>query len=442
MFTCVVGAVGARADEPAEPPRTPPQGATAVIAAFEQGNSEVLTRLAATPQPDPWLVLDLLCEQGTFDAAEAFALAAEKRKAMRRGAYVTSRRTAGADTKFTEALKQIGAALRARDLEQALKISDGLPARLASVTQVRLTHARGIALRMARRLGQSASVLQRAAQGARDLGWLTKASTLFHQAALDAYRHADWKTALASWRARVEVARELDDARAAAESVGNVAVVHTRTENVPEALSAYEEALDLYEKLGDELGKARSLANLGHVHSSRGDDARARVVHERALKIMLKLGNKPGIAATTSSLGAIYGRMGDYPKALTMLERALTLQRELGVPRTLASMLGALGTIYKNLGDFERSLDYQRKSLALKEGVGDRAGVAAAAMNIGSALYHLDRVDESLVWQKRALGLFTELGDKRATASALDNIALVHTNTGAYEKALEVQNHL
>ena len=63
-----------------------------VRAAFTAKDTAALRALAARDDPDPWVVAEILCSRGWFDAAEAFARAAPQLDTEKLPAYVAVRR--------------------------------------------------------------------------------------------------------------------------------------------------------------------------------------------------------------------------------------------------------------------------------------------------------------------------------------------------------------
>ena len=78
-----------------------------VLVAFEENDARSFRALAASENPDPWIVADELCARGKHDAALAFAIATPGRTTERLPAYVASLLTVPVSSTARDALSEL-----------------------------------------------------------------------------------------------------------------------------------------------------------------------------------------------------------------------------------------------------------------------------------------------------------------------------------------------
>jgi tetratricopeptide (TPR) repeat protein len=435
VWLSILPGLAAAADQPPTP-LTVEQAADAVLAAVKAKDDAALKAVAEKEKPDPWLVADELCFRGEHDAAEAFAKAAPRVDVETLPAYVEAWRRRAPDQAERELLAAMNAALQARTPLKVVEGTAALPVDPGTVIEVRLLHSRGTALRMMRRLGESAAVLRKAADTARALGWLGRAVVLYHESGLSAYQGSSWPDTLTAWGELLAMEGRRGNKAGLATTLGNIGVVHQALGDYAKALSTYERALEQQEALGDRAGAATTLGNIGTIHNVLGDYAKALSTHERALEQQEALGDKAGAARTLGNIGNVHEALGDYAKALSFHERALEQKEALGDEVGAARTLGSIGNVHSRLGDLAKVLASQERALEKQEALGDRAGAAGTRGNIGVAHYALGDYAKALSTLEHALEQLEALGDRAGAATTLGNIGLVHAGLGDYAKAL------
>ena len=175
----------------AEPPAAPipapavaedPVGAAALAVedAVRGKAAPRLAELAASDDPDPWLVADRLCEHASFDAAAAFAAAERARPDVERlAAYVAQQRARPSAAPHRAGLAVVATARAEERWEDGLRALDKVGATSDDVTGVRLDAERARLLLGAAR---GADALRRPGRGRRARGedrvetWLPRGS--------------------------------------------------------------------------------------------------------------------------------------------------------------------------------------------------------------------------------------------------------------------------
>ena len=426
-------------DEPKQAPAkalTAEQAADAVLAAFQAEDDGALVALVRNRNPDSWRVADELCYRGQHDAAEAFAKAAPRPDVEKLPAYVAAWRTRQPDHAERKLLVAVNAAMQAGSPQRIVEETASLQGAFNTVSRIRLARARGFALRMVPRLRDSASVLRRAAGGARALGWVRHAAELYHEAGLSAYQGSAWPDTLASWHERLAVEEQRRNRTGMAAALTNIGAVQARLGEYAKALVKFQRALEQQEALADEVGVAVTLRNIGLVHQALGSYGKALPLLERALSAYQALGSTAGVASALGSIGLVHHRLGNYAKALSFMNRALAAQEAIGAKGSHAGTLANIGNVHLAQGNYDEALSFFVRALAAQQAMGDRAGAAASLGNIGSVHYSIGNLAEALSEYKRALAAKEALGDKVGAADTLGNIGNVHLGMGSYEKAL------
>jgi len=412
---------------------TPARAADRVLAASD---AAALVALAAREQPDPWLVADELCARGSFDRAEEFARAARGADVEGLPAWVASERASPTGPLPRAVIATVNAALAKQEGAAALAALDQAPAAPEGVAAVRLRFARGHALRMTGRDGESGVCFVAAAEAAERLGWLARASAGFHEAGARARDKADWRAASFAWRRKLEIDDRRGNRRALAESllcVGNVARL---LGDNPGALVAQQRALRLAAELGDRSLVAMAEGNLGLVHLDLGNYAEALDCLERSLIALDELGDRGAVALTLGNIGSVHERLEDFRKALEYQQRAFRLMEEVGDRMAAARTLSAIGNIHLGLGDDAKALEFFERALRSHELLGDIAGIAALLGNIGQVYMRRGDGERALRSQEQALRLREELGDRTQVAQTLVNLGVVHRGLRDPDRAL------
>jgi len=415
---------------------TPEQAAKAVI---EAKDAAVLKSLAEKYDPDPWLVADLLCAQGKYDAALAFAKAAPRKDVEKLPGYVESQRGKPDSAAGRKAFADARRAFRAKDFEAALAVLQAADTSAADVVSARLLFGRGSALRLLERPSESARAYEAAAKFAVDLGWLRRASGALEGVAMRAYNRSDWRGALAGYERLLALGEIRGDRIGVARAIGIIGIIHDHLGASPKALSYLKRALKLHGDLGDRAMAAWALNAMGNIHQGLGAYPAALSCQERALKLYEALRDGDGLGKALIRIANIHMNRGAYPKALAAYERALELAEERTDRGAMAVALGNIGAVHEILGAHSKALSYQERSLKLTEGMGDGAGMAATLVNIGGIHESLGAYTKAVAHYERALRLAVKLGDRASVATTLGSLGNVHERLGTYTKALTYQ---
>jgi tetratricopeptide (TPR) repeat protein len=480
LFRAVLGALlcaGVAAAQ--EKLDTPEQAADKVLAAFEATDQDALKALAEKDEPDPWIVADELCLRGEHDAADAFARAAARPDTNRLPEYIASRRKVGATPEVREAFASAREAFRSKDYQKALELSRPATGGSDTVAGVRLRLVRGSALRALRRWNEGATAMREAAEAARSLGWLVKASYAFGQSAYASWRAGDRRAVLSAVEAQLRVVerigdrygigrlhfdmgfhllsggrlrdaeghltralaifRELEKEPDIARTLIRIGDVHRRRGDAREALGRFQAALEICRRLQMPRDSALALHYLGNVQHRLGRPDRAWKAYEESLRIKRELGDRLGIAYTLNGQGNLKKETGDYPAALRLYEESLLIKRELGDKPGIAVTVGNIGQVQVLLGDHPAALRSFREALALARELGNKATIGLNLDQIGVVQKRLGNYRAAVARYEEALRYQREAGNRSGIAVTLGNVGVALRHLGDYPGALRCQ---
>jgi predicted ATPase len=232
------------------------------------------------------------------------------------------------------------------------------------------------------------------------------------------------------------LARYLDDMRAAAVAHQQLGVIRAGRGASNEAYQHYQQATALYAELEDNAGVADMLLYLGLFIAVQGRYAQAFEYLEGALQIKEGLKDQAGVAATLNTLGLLHTERGQFDRALSCLGRALKLRRETGDKLGLAVTLNNLGFAHAAQGAFDEARRHYEQSMAVSREIGDRKGLAQTLNNLAQVQTALGDYVQAERRSSEALEVFRELGLQLDTAAALSTLSTVVARRGSYDQAL------
>jgi CHAT domain-containing protein/tetratricopeptide (TPR) repeat protein len=410
--------------------------ADAVSAARVKQDVARLTALARRDDPDPWLVVDVLCHRGDDEDAAAFARASPRPAVDALPVYVDARRGKGAEVPARGILTRVTEALMRKDLDGVLAAARDLDGPLDTVTRARIAFGAGHALLTAGEAERAITPLRRAGDAMRDLGWIVAAKRAYEETAQAAYRAQDWRAAIEPLREMFEIQIALGDRAGAAGTLANVGQCEARLELYEQALKTERRALDMMQEVGDLQGVALVLGNVGNLLTRLERYDEALRTQREALAALGAQGQRFAAARTLGNIGRLLEKLGRYPEALETQLACLAEMRALERGDGAARSLLHLGNAYIQVPDFPRALAAYHEALDLKRRLGDRRGEALVLANLGVAYEGMADVQRALNHGRRALALMGELGMRRDAATARANMANVHGQTGDLPRAI------
>ena len=130
--------------------------------------------------------------------------------------------------------------------------------------------------------------------------------------------------------------------------------------------------------------------------------------------------------------------VSDAERADALLREAHALAVSLGDPRHEALALTLLGAAYYFRSEYHTALGVLRQAQDVAERAQDGPIAARVANNLGICAVALGRYGEGMEHYQRSLAIAAAHGDDEGRARTLSNVALIHTELGDHQLALEV----
>ncbi len=452
--------------------------ADAATTAFKAGDAEALAALAGAefPDPDAWIVADVLLARGERAVAEALAKAVGGPDTGRLGAYVAAAKAKEPEADLRAALAEAEAARAAGEADRALaRLADAKPF-AGTVLAVLCEHERGRALETAGRHEDASRAYEAAATAAEEMGWLAEAS----QACVDAGRAAygrefpralaawekgralferrgkpdgvagmlanlslahkaggDWQKALESAREALRIRREIGDAETIAVSTKQLGALHQDRGDLGKALAAYEETLEIQRQGGLDRDAAGTQVAIGGLLLRRGEFPKAREVLQGALETFRAAEDSAGVGAALQTLAAVAFALGNSAKALDLYGQARKIWEAAALRQNVVETLVGTGQVHRARGDVPKAIETHQEALALAVKTGYAAGEGMALQEAAYDHLVLGNYPKALGLATRAERVFERIQDRARLANALATIAQVHRLLGRYPEAAE-----
>jgi CHAT domain-containing protein/tetratricopeptide (TPR) repeat protein len=230
-----------------------------------------------------------------------------------------------------------------------------------------------------------------------------------------------------------------------ANSIRDIAVIHTITGAYAKAASLQQRALAIREKaLGkDHPDTAESLYLLADLYRAQGNYAEAETLGKQSVDIGGKALGKdhPRLLYNLGALAAIYYQQGKYGEAEPLFKRVLEIcEKELGKDHLdTAISLNNLALLHTSQGRYEEAEPLYQRSIKIREKeLGkDHINAAPGLNNLALLYYYQAKYAEAELLFKRSLEINeTKLSkDHTNVGQILDNLARVYREQGKYEEA-------
>lgn len=439
ILVAVLVALAATVAWAADPP-SPGTVANRVAERVAAGDAKGLTELAGAHEPDPWLVVDLLCATERLDLAARFAEAAPEGVSEHLVAFVAGQREKPSSPALRTALGEALAIKSFKERAAALAAIEGTG---DDVVSVRIRKELGDAYARGRNSVAAAPVLADAAERCRRLGWSSYEGRICGGLAWCQLRSRDLDDALQTYL------RGANAYAAAGRSARQAGMLHEAGRvahgagNVEESDRLLAESLAISRSIDDRPGVAKTLRQQGEFLRQRGVFAEALTRLEDAAEIyeaLIEGDARLGIALARCrhSLCAVRMTLAQLDVAYAEGQAALALYEKHRREDEAARVLTDLATIRRRQNRDEESVELAQRAVSLSKRPRSRA---SALMQLGGALLELGRTDDAIARYMEAQEL-AEGGDPDLAAAIGMSIADAFLRKGrlepAYEKARAV----
>jgi len=250
------------------------------------------------------------------------------------------------------------------------------------------------------------------------------------------YRLGQYPEAINFHHQHLDIAREMRDRIEEGRALGNLGLVYYRLGQYPEAINFHQQSLTIFREINDRIREGSTLGNLGLVDSSRGQYSQAIDFHQQHLSIAHEIGDRAGEGRALGNLGNAYYRLGQYLRAIDFYQQRLSIAHDLGDRLGEANALNGLGLVSSSLGQYPQAIDLYQQHLAIAREIGDRAGEGAALSNLGLVYSNMGQYFQALDFHQQSLAVLQEIGARATEAIALGNIGIIYEKLGNYSQAL------
>jgi len=215
-----------------------------------------------------------------------------------------------------------------------------------------------------------------------------------------------------------------------------IAHMHYRTGDVPQARSWAEKALELARKLNAPEVVANSSISLGVALVMAGYWKKAVECHERALKIALDNGYME-IASRAYNALAVALPVEEYERIIGCYEKGLELARKVGVVQLACMISGNLSSMNIGMGNMDKAVSLIEESTALSKRTGNMPNLAGLIDGLGVVNLVRGDWDISEQYLKEALDLSQKLNQHGLIAGCYQDLGLLYMEKEDYVKAGE-----
>ena len=196
-------------------------------------------------------------------------------------------------------------------------------------------------------------------------------------------------------------------------------------------------AVEIAQQLGDPEAQAQSLRAKANTLYCVGEYALAVELHERAVAIFEELGNNSELARTLSSSIQPLLLLGKYNRALMAGERARQIFSAEGNAWRLARVEINIGNIYHRQDRFEEALACYHRAYEEMLWRDDSEAVAAVLSNLAVCYISLNRFSDALASYEKVRQFCSDHSMPMLVAQADYNIAYLYYLRGEYGRAID-----
>ena len=171
---------------------------------------------------------------------------------------------------------------------------------------------------------------------------------------------------------------------------------HRRQRDYVAAREDVERALELAQDLGDRRAIANTYFQASLIAQREGHWVLSRNYAQRAKELYQELNDEQNVGRLLLALGGLTLLLGDEDQAVEHLKASFARALEMDSPADAAQALGGLATVHLRRGEYDEADESARKALALLEGREDFLHeVCPSQLVLGRALLERGRFDEA-----------------------------------------------
>ena len=171
---------------------------------------------------------------------------------------------------------------------------------------------------------------------------------------------------------------------------------HRRQRDYVSAHEDVERALELAQDLGDRRAMANTNFMASLIAQRQGHWILSRNYAQRARELYQELNDERNVGRLLLTLGGLTLLLGDEDQAVEHLKASFSRALDNDSPADAAQALGGLARVHLNRGEYDQADEFARKALALLEGREDFLHeICPSQLVLGRALLERGRLDEA-----------------------------------------------
>jgi|GEM_PF-416414 len=187
------------------------------------------------------------------------------------------------------------------------------------------------------------------------------------------FRRTDYPNALAVLLDAVELAKRLGDQQKLAYMMGNIGRLNTFMGRFGDAEKHLKVNIELSEALRDDLEAARAGLSLGYVYMQQARYAEAEDTWTKAYRLIVALRDRKDEIIYLSYLGELKYRTGDLAGAKSTLQRALAMSQADDAESTMAGrIMRHLAEVELRLGDLRQADRLATRAMVIMQKAGNK----------------------------------------------------------------------
>jgi tetratricopeptide (TPR) repeat protein len=171
---------------------------------------------------------------------------------------------------------------------------------------------------------------------------------------------------------------------------------HRRMRDYVAAHEDVERALELAQDLGDRRAIANTYFQASHIAQRQGHWVLSRSYAQRAKELYQELNDEQNVGRLLLMLGGLTLLLGDEERAVEHLKASYTRALDTDSPADAAQALGGMATVHLRRGEYDQADELARNALGLLQGREDFLHeVCPSQLVLGRALLERGRLDEA-----------------------------------------------
>ncbi len=235
----------------------------------------------------------------------------------------------------------------------------------------------------------------------------------------------------------LDLAKELQDKNAEANSYFLVGAAYTDAGEYDKAVHHLQTSIQIYNLLEDKKQMAKPLETLGRTYFYLKQPNKSLEMMEEAHAIKTELGNKYEIGLSNIGLGNVHAMMGNLDKALELFLKAEAILEDLQRMENISKVYNNIANIYFAKEEMNKVLPYRLKALELDRMAKNERQISFKTYNLAEYYLAVNKTESALPYIEESLALSEKLQDKELKLDNLKFLTEYYVKSNSPEKAQE-----